>query len=113
MPEINCSGTRSLCGVVSLPEELSNASADGTLGRTYPPSTHLHASVDHLPRLDCKGIQYNNNKGERDGRRGTHGDRKEEHTEEYSDRHTGTSGSNTHTEQHGTPLDGRGTGHNT
>ena len=31
-----------------------------------------------------------------------------EHTEEHSDGHTWTSGSNTHTEQHGTPLDGRG-----
>jgi hypothetical protein len=40
-----------------------------------------------------------------DGRR-THGDRKEEHTEEHSDGHTRTSGSNTHMEQHGTPLDG-------
>jgi hypothetical protein len=37
----------------------------------------------------------------------------EEHTEEHSDGHTWTSGSNTHTEQHGTPLDGRGTGRNT
>ena len=35
-----------------------------------------------------------------DGRR-THGDRKEEHTEEHSDGHTWTSGSNTHTENTG------------
>ena len=52
-------------------------------------------------------------KGERDDGRRTHGDQKEEHTQEHSDGHTWTSGSNTHTEQHGTPLDGRGTGHNT
>jgi hypothetical protein len=45
-----------------------------------------------------------------DGRR-THEDRKEEHTEEHSDGRTRTSGSNTYMEQHGTPLDGRGTGH--
>ena len=33
--------------------------------------------------------------------------------EEYSDGNTWTTSSNTHTEQHGTPLDGRGGGHNT
>ena len=67
----------------------------------------MRIGSSHTPR----DITYN--KGERaDGRR-THGDRKEEHTEEHSDGRTRTSGSNTYMymEQHGTPLDGRGTGH--
>ena len=45
-----------------------------------------------------------------DGRR-TYGDQNEEQTEEHSDGRTRTIGSNTYMEQHGTPLDGRGTGH--
>ena len=49
-------------------------------------------------------VKYILNKGERaDGRR-THGDQKEEHTEEHSDGHTRTSGSNTNMEQHGTRM---------
>jgi hypothetical protein len=45
----------------------------------------------------------------------TRGDRKEEHTDEYADGHMDQrlQACNTHTEQHGTPLDGRGAGHDT
>ena len=107
---------RVICGAATLPGDRHRLRA---CNKNWPPGSRPESvfgkvSCCHPVIHPCgwSGVihEYIKQGGRADGRR-THGDRKEEHTEEHSDGHTRTSGSNTNMEQHGTRMDGRGTGH--